>query len=243
MTIIYGYFPDIYLKFLITQLFLKIFPKYRKNFLKIVCFKSFLTVSLNFHRIFRTHVNFLRISEYIQISSKLLNPYYFYKFSVIILEIFQNLSRNFLKWFLKFSGKIFMQRASLAITLWIPPPTPLAAMVIWVRALENIAPAPHHHNHFHHYRHPCATSLPHPATPTSTTVAFFVMLWFSNLVPYVAILKMFHVKKLQIKVFRHRISYKKIREGICLPPSGVEPWGSKDDMVEILNCTETEKIS
>ncbi len=62
----YDYFPDIYLKFLITQLFLKIFPKYRKNFLKIACFKSFLTVPLNF----------LRISKYVQSSCKLLNPFF-----------------------------------------------------------------------------------------------------------------------------------------------------------------------
>ncbi len=47
--------------------------------------------------------------------------------------------------------------------------------------------------------------------------------------------------KLQIKVFRRRISDKKGHEGICLSPPGVKLGGSKDDMVEILNCTETEK--
>ncbi len=40
-------------------------------------------------------------------------------------------------------------------------------------------------------------------------------------------------KKLKIKVFWHRISYKKVHEGICLSPHGVELGGSKDDMVEI----------
>ncbi len=46
-------------------------------------------------------------------------------------------------------------------------------------------------------------------------------------------------KKVQIKVFRHRISYKKVRQGMSISP-GVELEGSKDDMVEILNCTEME---
>ncbi len=58
--------------------------------------------------------------------------------SKVFLEIFQNLSRNILKWF-------------------------------YCRV----------------------TPEPHP----STSVAFFVTLRFSNLVPYVAILKTFHVKK------------------------------------------------
>ncbi len=35
---------------------------------------------------------------------------------------------------------------------------------------------------------------PHPAKPPSTSVALFVKLRFSNLVPYVAILNTFHVK-------------------------------------------------
>ncbi len=47
-------------------------------------------------------------------------------------------------------------------------------------------------------------------------------------------------KKLQIKVFRHRILEKKVREGICLSPTEVELDDSKNDMVPILNCTETE---
>ncbi len=46
---------------------------------------------------------------------------------------------------------------------------------------------------------PAPHQCPHPTKPPSTSVAFFVMLFFvmlrfSNLVPYVAILKMFHVK-------------------------------------------------
>ncbi len=67
LTVTYDYFSDIYLKRLITQLFLKIFPKCRKNFLKIACFKSFLTVPSNF----------LRISEHMSISSEFRNTYKF----------------------------------------------------------------------------------------------------------------------------------------------------------------------
>ncbi len=48
-------------------------------------------------------------------------------------------------------------------------------------------------------------------------------------------------KKLQIKIVQHRILDKEVRKGICLSPPGVELGGSKDDMVEILNCTETQK--
>ncbi len=59
------YFSDIYLKFVITQLFLKIFPKYKKNFLKITCVKSFHAVPLNF----------LRIFEHMSISSEFWNTY------------------------------------------------------------------------------------------------------------------------------------------------------------------------
>ncbi len=73
-----------------TQLFLKIFPKYRKNFLQNRLFYKFPHGSFKFSQNFRTCVNFLRILEYIQISSKLSNPYYFSKFSVIILETFRN---------------------------------------------------------------------------------------------------------------------------------------------------------
>ncbi len=44
-------------------------------------------------------------------------------------------------------------------------------------------------------------------------------------------------KKLQIKVFRHRILDRKVHEGICVsPPPGVELWGSKDDIVGKSEC-------
>ncbi len=43
-------------------------------------------------------------------------------------------------------------------------------------------------------------------------------------------------KKIQIKVFRHRISDKKVREGICLSSPRVELGTSKDDMVEKCAC-------
>ncbi len=75
-----------------------------------------------------------------------------------------------------------------------PPNTPLATMVIWVLALKNVAPVPRRRNRFRHCRHHHATPVL-LATPPSTSVAFFVTLRFSNLVPYDAILKMFHVKK------------------------------------------------
>ncbi len=37
-----------------------------------------------------------------------------------------------------------------------------------------------------------------------------------------------HPKKFQIKVVRNWISYKKVREHMCVPPHGVEPRGMKD---------------
>ncbi len=43
-------------------------------------------------------------------------------------------------------------------------------------------------------------------------------------------------KKFQIKVLRHRISNKKVREGICLSSPGVELGTSKDDTVEKSEC-------
>ncbi len=136
-------------------------------------------------------------------------PKYFSKMSEVFLEIFQNLSRNFLKWFSKFSDKIFMWRTSLAITLRIPH-TPLAAMVIWVRALETVGPR--HHNCFYHCRHRCAKPMPHPAPPLFTSVSFFVTLRFCNLVPYVAILKVFH------KTFHIKIGEKLKTSNQLLPP-------------------------
>ncbi len=42
----------------------------------------------------------------------------------------------------------------------------------------------------------------------------------------------FFQKKVQIKVFRHRISDKNVCEGICLISPGVELGTSKDDIVE-----------
>ncbi len=39
-------------------------------------------------------------------------------------------------------------------------------------------------------------------------------------------------KNLQIKVFRHRISDKEVRKGICLSSPGVDLGVSKDDMLE-----------
>ncbi len=39
---------------------------------------------------------------------------------------------------------------------------------------------------------------PDPTKPPSTSIAFFVMLQFSNLVPYVAILKTFYIKNWRI---------------------------------------------
>ncbi len=49
-------------------------------------------------------------------------------------------------------------------------------------------------------------------------------------------------KKSSNKVFRHRISYKEVRRANVYPPwSGAR--GSKDNMVKILNCTETEKYN
>ncbi len=51
----------------------------------------------------------------------------------------------------------------------------------------------------------CTVSpLPHhPVWPPSTSVPFFVTLWFSNLVPYVLILKMFHVKKSKYDLYSY----------------------------------------
>ncbi len=90
MTVLYDYFPNIYLKFLITQLFRKIFPKYRKNFLKIAYYKSFLTVPLNF----------LRISEKMTISSEFRNTYKFCQyFQIPFPQINPNVRKNFTPYF------------------------------------------------------------------------------------------------------------------------------------------------
>ncbi len=47
-------------------------------------------------------------------------------------------------------------------------------------------------------------------------------------------------KKDQIKVFWHRISDKKVRKAYVYLPPGVELGGLKDNIAEILNCTEME---
>ncbi len=98
--LLYDYFPDIYSKFLITQLFFKIFPKYKKNFLKIACFKSFLTVPLNFPNI-------------MSISSEFRNTYKFpQNFRILFPQIIPSVRRNFTPYFHKIaSPKIFLKFA------------------------------------------------------------------------------------------------------------------------------------
>ncbi len=44
------------------------------------------------------------------------------------------------------------------------------------------------------------------------------------------------LKKLQIKVFRHRILDRKVRKGICVSPPRMELGDSKDDMLEKSEC-------
>ncbi len=141
----YDYFPCIYLKYLNAQLYLKIFPKDRKNFLKIACFKSFLPVPLNFLWISEHYVNFFRISEYIQISSKLSNPF-FLKLLTMLEKI---LPRTFmelcvpkfawsvlLKIFNAYFLKLFPYTASLphrCIAAPLSAIIPSATMIIQVR--------------------------------------------------------------------------------------------------------------
>ncbi len=125
MTVTYDYFPDIYLKFLITQLFLKIFPKYRKNFHKIACFKSFLKVPLNI----------LRISEHMSISSEFRNTYKFPpNFLIPFFSIIPNVRKNFTSYFhrivrpkirLKFALKNFKYIFPRIISLCSIPSPPL----------------------------------------------------------------------------------------------------------------------
>ncbi len=90
LPVIHDYFLDIYLKFPITQLFLKLFSKYRKNFLKVACFEMFLSFSLNY----------LRISEHMSISSEFWRHTNFLKicksfFPQIILKVRKNLTPYF----------------------------------------------------------------------------------------------------------------------------------------------------
>ncbi len=56
--------------------------------------------------------------------------------------------------------------------------------------------------------------LPHHIVrPLSTSVAFFLTLWFSDLVPYVLILKTFHVKNKNTNSFPERLNqYKYIEQ-------------------------------
>ncbi len=124
----------------ITQLFLKIFSKYRKNFFKIACFKSFLTVPLNFLRI-SEHISIF--SEYIQISSKLSNPFFLKLFPMlgkILSHIFTELCVPKFAWssllkILNTSSNYFpMQQPFLPLCCSFPCPIiPSATMIIQVR--------------------------------------------------------------------------------------------------------------
>ncbi len=118
-----------------------------------------------------------------------------------------------------------MQHPPSTITLQISSPcTPLTAGNSNVGIRKRCA-CPRRRNRFHHCRHHCTHQCTHPIAPPSTSVAFFVTLFlvtlrFSNLVPYVAILKTFHVKKhrkhqyIYIDVFLKNIDVKKYR---CFP--------------------------
>ncbi len=116
MTVIYDYFPDIYSKFLITQLLLKILPKYRKNFLKIACFKSFLTVPRNFG----IRTNFLETFESLfpQIIRKNFTPYFHrtVRPKICLKLLLKILNTYFLK--------LFLYAAPLQHHCVAAPPTP-----------------------------------------------------------------------------------------------------------------------
>ncbi len=90
--------------------------------------------------------------------------------------------------------------APLTITSQIPHLLALEKLqVIRVWVMEKILRL-RRCNRFHHCRHCHATPVPPPRQVTIYfrcifRDALFVTLWFSNLVPYVAILKTFHVKK------------------------------------------------
>ncbi len=95
-----------------------------------------------------------------------------------------------------------MQRPPpFTITLQIPPPrTPKAAGSSSAGNGKNVAPAPRRCNRSIIVGTAAPHQCPHPTKPPSTSVAFlvtlfFVTLQFSDLVPYVAILKTFHIKK------------------------------------------------
>ncbi len=73
------------LEITITQLFLKLFPKYRKNFLEIACSKIFLTLPLSF----------LRIYKHMPISSEFWNSYKFTQiFESLFPQIIPNVRKN-----------------------------------------------------------------------------------------------------------------------------------------------------
>ncbi len=108
----------------------KIFPKYRKNFLKIACFKSFLTDPLNF----------LRISEYIQISCKLSNPVFLKLFPIlgkVLPHIFTELCvskfarSSLLKIFNSYFLKLFPYAAPLHHHCHAAPPPPSSHLPWW----------------------------------------------------------------------------------------------------------------
>ncbi len=104
-------------------------------------------------------------------------------------------ANNKIRTYVNSGGKIFYAASPSTITLQTPPPhTPKAAGSSSASNGKTL-----------HLCHAAATisiivgtALPHqcpdPTKPPYISVAFFVTLRFSNLVPYVAILKTFHVK-------------------------------------------------
>ncbi len=61
-----------------------------------------------------------------------------------------------------------------------------------------------HHCALHRFPSLHTPSGPFLTAPT-TFVTFFILLWFSDLVPYVAILKTFHIKKISPVTFETRL--------------------------------------
>ncbi len=97
--------------------------------------------------------------------------------------------------------KIFMQRPPLPLHYRsLPTRTPKAAGSSSACNGKNVAS--HRRNRFHQCRHRLATPVPRPHQATIYfrcifCDAFFVTLRFSNLIPYVEILKTFHIKILR----------------------------------------------
>ncbi len=89
---------------------------YRKNFLEIACFKIFLTFPLNF----------LRILEYIQISSKLTNPFF--------LKLFPMLGKILPHTFMKLSVPKFAESLLLKLL-----------NTYFLKLFSYTAPLPRHH--------------------------------------------------------------------------------------------------